>query len=463
MKIKRQPIVVVLGHVDHGKTSLLDALRETSVTKSEAGGITQSIGASVVTTKDGSKITFIDTPGHAAFFQMRSRGSKLADIALLVLDSSDGVKPQTKEALEHIQIAKIPCIVVCTKTDLPAASIDVALSELEKLGILFEGRGGQTPYLGVSAKKKEGLTELLDLISLLSDVNNVEGDSEADLEAVVIETTREKGGNMVSCVVRNGKLEIGEEIYTEGAKGKIKGLFDDKNKPIKFVNPGEPARILGFESLPSVGSIVTNRQIDKQSLSLSPKQNTGLRDKTKIPLYLKANNAGSLEALVASIPQEFTIIDASVGDVIESDVMNAKSNKALIFVFESKVSSNVKNLAEMDKVKIERFDVIYQLLERLDEIVKSGLIEIVGKAEIIASFPFDKSKVAGSKIMMGRIEKAGDIRLMRGEIELGKVKIISIKKQKQEVGGVSQGEECGILFVPQLDFQIGDAIIAVRS
>lgn len=463
MNTKRQPIVVVLGHVDHGKTSLLDALRETSVTKSEAGGITQSIGASVVTTKEGNKITFIDTPGHAAFSQMRSRGSKLADIALLILDSSDGVKPQTKEAIEHIQNANIPFIVVATKTDLPAASVDVAISELEKLGIFFEGRGGQTPYIGVSAKKKEGLNELLDLISLLAEVNSIEGDDKSTLEAVVIETTKEKGGNMVSVVVRNGQLIIGQEVYTDGAKGKIKGLFDDKNKPIKVVKPGEPARILGFESLPLVGAIISSEKNENQNFSSNQKQNATSHDKTKIPLYIKANNAGSLEALLASIPQEFIVLDSSVGDVIESDVMNAKANGAPIFVFESKVSANIRTLSEMEKVKIERFDVIYQLLERLDEIVKSGLIEILGKAEILASFPFDNKKVAGSKILQGRIDKTGDIRLTRGEKELGKVKILSIKKQKQEVPGVSQGEECGILFVPQLDFQIGDVIVSVNG
>lgn len=234
-----------------------------------------------------------------------------------------------------------------------------------------------------------------------------------------------------------------------------------KNKPVKVVNSGEPARILGFESLPAVGSIVT----DKEIIVLNSQDGISHKiiDKTKIPLYLKANNAGSLEALVASIPQDFTVIDASVGDLIESDVMNAKSNKALIFVFESKVPANVKTLAEMDKVKIERFDIIYQLLERLDEIIKSGLTEILGKAEILASFPFDNKKVAGSKVMLGRIEKTGDIRVMRGDKELGKVKILSIKKQKQEVPGVSQGEECGILFVPQLDFQIGDVIVSVNG
>lgn len=460
MNIKRQPIVVVLGHVDHGKTSLLDALRNTNVTSKEAGGITQSIGASVITTKSGSKMTFIDTPGHAAFSKMRSRGSNLADIALLILDSSDGVKPQTKESLDLINSTKIPFIVVATKTDLPAASVEVAISELEKLGVLFEGRGGQTPYIGVSAKKKEGLNELLDLIELLSEVNAIEGDSEAGLEAVVIETTKEQAGNMVSVVVRNGKLIVGQEVYADGIKGKIKGLFDDKNKPTKEVLPGEPARILGFEGLPAVGAVIADHDNGQKSEIRNQKSEI---DKNKIPLYLKANNAGSLEALVASIPSEFSVISSSVGDVIESDVLNAKANNALIFVFESKVPATVKKLAEMDKVKIESFDIIYKLLERLDEIVKSGLTEIVGKAEIIASFPFDKKSVAGSKILQGRIEKAGDIRLMRAEKELGKVKIISIKKQKQEVPGASQGEECGILFVPQLDFQIGDVIVAVKE
>ncbi|MDO8660976.1 MAG: GTP-binding protein, partial [Candidatus Woesearchaeota archaeon] len=416
MKTKRQPIVVVLGHVDHGKTSLLDALRQTSVTTGEAGGITQSIGASVVTTKDNTKITFIDTPGHAAFSNMRSRGSKLADIALLILDSSDGVKPQTKEAIQHINDSKIPFICVFTKTDLPAASVEVALAELEKEGILFEGRGGQTPYLGVSSKKKEGLTELLDLISLFSDVNNIESDSEGELEAVVIETTRERGGNMVSVVVRNGKLTLGKEIFsdlsanTEGAKGKTKGLFDDKNKPVKEVLPGEPARILGFETLPEVGAIVTDKET-VGGLESKPGATKINVDKTKIPLYLKANNAGSLEALVASIPSEFSVISATVGDVIESDVLNAKANNALVFVFESKIPATVKKLAEMDKVKVERYDIIYKLLERLDEIVKSGLTEISGKAEILAVFPFDGKKVAGSKVMMGRIEKTSDARL----------------------------------------------------
>lgn len=464
MNQKRQPIVVVLGHVDHGKTSLLDALRNTNVTSGEAGGITQSIGASIVQTSSGEKITFVDTPGHAIFSGMRSRGTNLADIALLVVDGSDGVKPQTKEAIAHINTVGLPFIVVITKIDLPAASIDVALSELEKEGILFEGRGGQTPYIGVSAKKKEKLTDLLDLISLLADVNNIEGDSEADFEAFVIETHKDKGGNMVSLVVRNGKLKLGDEIYSENTKCKTKGLFDYQNKPIKEVLPGEPAKVLGFENLPAVGSIVSNHAVAHQSQVTShlPAQAGKPQvDKTKIPLYIKANSAGSLEALLASIPQEFVVIEKSVGDVTESDVLNAKANNALIFVFESRIPGSVKKLAESEKQKIFRFDIIYELLQKLDEIVKSGLIEILGRAEVLASFPYDGKKVAGCKVLQGRIEKTFDLRLVRSEKEIGKITATSIKKQKQEVPGVGQGEEFGIFFHPQLDFQVGDVIIAV--
>ena len=267
---------------------------------------------------------------------------------------------------------------------------------------------------------------------------------------------------MVSVVVRNGKLVVGKEIYSGQTKGKIKGLFDDKNKPVKEVFSGEPARILGFETLPPVGAIVTDK-VNVVDANINTIVARAIIDKTKIPLYLKANNAGSLEALVASIPPEFAVIDATVGDVIESDILNAKSNNAMIFVFESKIPGGVKKLAEMDKVKIERFDIIYELLQKLDEIVKSGVVEIIGKAEIIASFPFNDKRVAGSKIMQGRIDKTSDLRLMRGEAELGKVKLLSIKKQKQEVVGASQGEECGIFFTPQLDFQIGDVIVAVKE
>lgn len=463
---KRQPVVVVLGHVDHGKTSLLDALRQTSVASKEAGGITQSIGASVVTfngeNNQKNNVCFIDTPGHAIFSGMRSRGSKVADIALLIVDGSDGVKPQTKEAINLIKESNIPFIVVITKIDLPAASVENALAELEKEEIYFEGRGGQTPYIGVSAKKKEKLNELLDLITLLADVNNIQGDPDGELEAYVIETGKDRAGNQVSIVIKNGSINLGDKLFSNNAQGKVKGLFDYQNKPASRLTIGEPARILGFESLPEVGALVGDREIENK-IQTDNRNLTREEIGTKIPLYVKTNSSGSLEALIASIPAEFVVIEKGVGDVTESDVLNAKANKAVIFVFESKIPSSVVKLSEMEKVKIFKFDIIYELLQKLDEIIKSGLRKTLGKAEILASFPFDGRRVAGCKVTFGKINKASDLRLVRGEKELGKVKILSIKKQKQEVNEVSQGEEFGIFFAPQLDFVAGDVIVAVEE
>lgn len=460
MKKPRQPIVTVLGHVDHGKTTLLDAIRQTSVQAREAGGITQAIGASVATTKDGKKITFIDTPGHAAFSDMRSRGSKLADIAILVLDASDGVKPQTKEALEHIKKAEIPFIVVITKIDLKTSSVDARLAELEKEEIMFEGRGGQTPYLEVSAKEKKGLTELLDLIILLSEVNEISSDEEADLKAVVIENKKDQTGNFVSVVVRDGTLKKGDKIYAEGVVGKARGLFDGGGKSVEKVLPGEPIRILGFDGLPPVGAIVTNKEPEQiEEERIKPVS----FDKTKIPLCIKAATAGALEALLSSIPSEFAVVSSGVGNVTESDVLNAKANNTRIMAFESKVPASVAKLAEMDKVKVDTFTIIYELLQKLDEIVKKGQVEVLGKAEIVDEFPFSKLRVAGCKMISGKISKTSDLRLMRKKVELGKIKAKSLKKQKTEVESVGQGEEFGILFVPQLDFEKGDVVLSVQE
>ncbi|MBL7036363.1 GTP-binding protein [Candidatus Microgenomates bacterium] len=466
MKQKRQPIVTVLGHVDHGKTTLLDTIRETSVQIKEAGGITQAIGASVVTTKDGNKpgagkkITFIDTPGHAAFSSMRSRGSKLADIAILILDGSDGVKPQTKEALELIKKAEIPFIVVITKTDLPTSSVDTRLAELEKEGIMFEGRGGQTPYLSVSAKEKKGLTELLDLIILLSEVNEVSSDPDADLVAVVIETNKDKSGNSVSVVVREGTLEKGDKIYTEGITGKARGLFDGNGESLEKVSPGEPVRILGFDELPPVGAIVSQGE-PKEKVEEQIKSR-GF-DEGKIPLCIKAATAGALEALVSSIPPEFSVVVSGVGDVSESDVLNAKANNTRIMAFESKIPPSVAKLAEMDGVKVDTYKIIYELLQKLDEIVKSGQVDVLGKATIVDEFPFSQLRIAGCKVDSGKLSKTSDLRLMRKDVELGKIKAKSLKKQKSEVESVGQGEEFGLLFVPQLDFQKGDVVLSVQE
>lgn len=459
--MQRAPIVTVLGHVDHGKTTLLDSLRKTNVAGREAGGITQKIGASVVTTKDGKKITFIDTPGHAAFSAMRSRGAKAADIAVLVVAADDGVAPQTKEAIKIITETKTPFIVALTKVDLATANLESVLSQLEKEGLFFEGRGGQTPKVEVSAKTGTGINELIELILLLAEVNEIKADAKNPLAAVVIETSKSKGGNLVSTVVRDGSFKVGDQLVSEGVACKVKGIFDEKGKPIKGVLPGEPAQILGFESLPSVGSkVVHSGESVKADSTVYTKTKSAEIKEGQFPVIIRTGNAGSLEAVIASLPVEAVVVGSGVGEVRENDVFLAKSSGAIIYAFESKVPGSVLKLAETDGVKIKTFRVIYELFKDIEDIVKSGIKEVFGTAQIVAEFPFNDKKVAGCKVLKGRISKVDQLTLIRAEKEIGKVKILSLKKGKEEVGEVREGEEFGVLFVPQLDFAIGDVLIS---
>jgi len=461
----RSPIVTVLGHVDHGKTTLLDKIRTTNVAGKEAGGITQGIGASVVTTKEGKKITFIDTPGHAAFSQMRSRGVSACDIAILVVDASDGVKPQTWEALQLIKEAGIPFVVAITKIDLPAADVEVVLGQLEKEEILFEGRGGNTPYLGISAKTGKGITELLEIIILVSEVTEIKTDSKSALLAVVIETSKEKGGLTVSLVVRDGTLKVGDILYSEKSECKLRGLFDYQGKSVKEIFPGEPGQILGFSVLPDVGSIIsTDKTLIKESTKvLSKKDQFKKIQEDELPVILKAKNVGALEALESSLPHKVIVVDSSVGDVLESDILMAKSTGARVFAFGTGISNSVLKLAEAEKVKTYNFKIIYELIDKLQEILLGGKEEVLGKAEIIAEFPFNDKKVAGCKVTSGKIVKTANLYLEKEGKEIGRIKALSLKKAKQEVVEVRPGEEFGILFEPQLDFAIGDVIVSVAK
>jgi translation initiation factor IF-2 len=462
---RRPPIVVVLGHVDHGKTSLLDAIRKTNVTAGEVGGITQSIGASVVETKNGGKITFIDTPGHAAFGKMRSRGANVADIAILVVAQDDGVQPQTKEAIEIIKAAGIPFVVAGTKSDIAGVNAEVVKGQLEKEGIFFEGRGGQIPFISISAKTSSGLTELLEMLILMSEVAELKNDLTGDLEAVVIESGKDKMGPVATVVVRSGTIKVGEIIFTEEAECKVRALFDDKGKSIKEVLPGFPAKVFGFTGSPPVGSSVNRQSHEAIKEAVKAKGVFDLRrlKDDEIPLILKAGNIGSLEAIIASLPPKIVIVDSGVGDVTSSDVINAKTGNAYIFAFESKMPNDIVKLAEAEKIKVERFEIIYELLQRLEEILKKGRVEIVGRAEVLASFPFNNKKVAGCKVLDGRITKGDFLVLIRDAKEIGKSKAISLKKQKLDVGSVGQSEEFGLITDPQLDFAIGDVIVSVRN
>lgn len=473
----RPPIVTILGHVDHGKTTLLDKIRKTDVAAGEAGGITQRIGASVVTTKEdlpaqaslpasaGKRITFIDTPGHAAFTQMRSRGAKVADLAVLVVAADDGVQPQTKESLSLIKEADVPFIVAFTKTDLASASIEQAQAQLEKEGVVFEGRGGDVPWLGVSGKTGEGVEGLLELIILLAEVKGVTGDPEGKLEAIVIETQKGKAGPLASVVVRNGTLKVGQNIVSTNVSTKVRGIFDDKGKSVKHIGPGEPGQILGFEELPPIGAIIEIQRETEKTSSLErgkPKVSQKFNE-NQILLMIKTESAGSLEAVLASLPQEVAVITSGVGEVNESDVLDAKSNKALIIAFVSKIAPAAKKLAEVEGVAVERFEIIYELLQRIEEIIKGEKQLVLGKAEIIANFPFDNKKIAGCRVLQGKITKTDSLIILRGEQELGQVKAVSMKKLKQEINEAKPGEEFGLLFEPQLDFAIGDVLVSVQK
>ena len=441
---KRQPIVTVLGHVDHGKTTLLDVIRKTAVASGEAGGITQRIGASVV-----NGITFIDTPGHAAFANMRGMGAKVADIIILVVASDDGIKPQTREAIEIIKSAKIPFIVVATKIDIVGVNSERVRGELEKENILFEGRGGEIPFIPLSAKTGQGLSDLLETIKLLAEVNDIQGDPISPLEAVVIESFKDNRGLVANIIIRNGTLKVGQEVTIADLTGKVRGIFDGEGKSQKEVLPGFPAQVIGL--------IKNEDSVPRKVLG-----NARRLGEDELPVIIKASNAGALEAIITSLPQKVVVVEKGLGDVTGSDVLTAKTGNARIFAFETKIPKEVAKLAEADQIAIKRFDIVYELLQEVEEILKGDKVQILGRAKILASFPFDNKKVAGSKVIEGKITKGDTVTLLRNEKEVGKAKIISLKKQKVETGSVSQNEEFGAIFEPQLDFSLGDMIVSSR-
>lgn len=435
----RPPIIVVLGHVDHGKTTLLDAIRSADVASTEFGGITQGIGA-----YQSNGITFIDTPGHEAFSTMRSRGAKVADIAVLVVAANDSVMPQTVESIKIIQEAKIPYIVAINKMDLPEANVDQVIKDLLRHNVLLENYGGDVPFLKISAKKKEGIKELLDLISLVAEVNEIKADPNGPLEFAVIESKMDKSrGPVATIIIRNGTLKIGQEIEIDGQKSKVRALIDYQKKNISEAGPGTPVEILGLTKLPMIGA-VTKPVASNEVLNL----------------ILKTDTFGSLEAISAKIPENVNVLQSSTGDISDADILLAKSTKAIILGFN--VKNSALKLTESEKVLARTYKIIYELLDELTD-AANGMLEpleveeVLGKGEIVAEFPFDKLKIIGTKVTEGRIAK-GDL------VKIGDLKsrIKSVRVGKDEATKVEKGKECGILLDPQLDFKLGTVIICYR-
>lgn len=504
----RPPIVAVLGHVDHGKTSLLDAIRKSKVAEREFGGITQSIGAYQVAISESPSraneenrgiprqarddstqkrlITFIDTPGHEAFAAMRSRGANVADIALLVVAADDSVKPQTKESIEQIKASGASMIVVINKIDLPTANIDRVKQDLAKLGVQVEGFGGDIPVSLVSAKAGTGLDSLLDLIVLLAQMKELKNEPTVPLEGIVIETRLDKGKGMVaSVIVKKGTLRAGAVLY-EGTKqvAKVRAMFDELGKPVSEALPSKPIEILGFTTLPAVGSLLvdTPKAIDVpvgDHKPTGPKlySATDLPDwlkpvadqeKEKLNIILKTDTAGSLEAILASLGERVRVIGSGVGDIGEADVLAARSSHAFIVGFSVKCPNAVAKLAQTEKVIYRTYNIIYELLDELAEVV-SGMKEVLtqerdlGIGKIIALFPYEKTHIAGTKIITGRLARGDSIKIMRDDVEIGRAKIKSIRKGKDEVTKIEQGGECGVLIDRIVDFQVNDGIIAFTT
>jgi translation initiation factor IF-2 len=463
MNKKRPAIVVVLGHVDHGKTTLLDTIRNSSVQLREIGGITQKTHTTRIKTPQGD-FTFIDTPGHAAFSQMRSRGAKIADIALLVVAADDGPMPQTQEAIDYIKETKIPFMVVITKTDLPSADTQKTLSSLEEKEILFEGRGGTIPYVEISAKNKKGIDNLLEVLNLLSQLTDYDT-KDTKFSAVVTETNKDKKGLVVSAIIKSDSLKVGDTIVSDNHYAKVKGIFSEDQKPITQALPGDCVTILGFSSLPPVGSIVQktlskpNPETQKNPLSKIPKMQKG-----QLPVIIKSQTTGSLEAISQSLPKEFVIVKKETGDVTDADVFFAKTSNSPIFAFESKVPQQVKRLAETEGVSIYHFNLIYDLIKKADEILSSSKEKYLGQAQVLAIFPFSGKKVAGCKVSEGEITLGDTVKVQRKEeVVLPNANIISLKREKENIPLARSGEECGILLDTKFDFEEGDVILSVNS
>ncbi len=474
--LSRPPIVVVLGHVNHGKTTLLDTIRKTTVAASEHGGITQSIGAYQIEVKK-RRITFIDTPGHEAFSKMRSRGAAVADIAILVVASDDSVKPQTVESIEQIKSANIPLIVAVNKIDLPGANVDKVKSDLAKVGIQVEGFGGDVPIVPISAKAGTGVPELLDMILLVSDMHELQSEPAALLEAVVIETRVDKGKGMVaSVIVKKGTLAGGKALFLyDGQVAKVRALFDDQGEMVREALPSKPVEVLGFTQLPAVGSVLTGipqagqitTPLLREDISALPDFLKPLEETAKqsLNIILKADTAGSLEAVKESLHKRILIVSSGIGDITDADIIHAKSTKSIIIGFNVLCKPQVAKLAQTEKVIFRTYTIIYELLQELTEVVE-GLKDVatekeLGKGQVIAEFPYEKSRVAGTKVLSGRLARGDSVKIMRAETLVGLAKIKTMRRGKEDVTKMEVGEECGVLLDRTVDFALGDGIIAV--
>lgn len=482
METKRPPIVTILGHVDHGKTSLLDFIRKAAVAAGEHGGITQAIGAYQIV-HEGSPITFIDTPGHAAFEKMRSRGAKVADIAVLVVALDDGIMPQTIEAIKHIKEAKVSMVVAVNKIDLPGinktAQMEKIKKQLSDREVLIEEYGGDVPIVEVSAKTGLGVDKLLEIIQLVAEVNEFKGDPGLPATGVVVESKLDKfKGPVATVIVRNGTLKKGEAVVIGGVTGKVRGLIDFTGKQLSDAGPSTPVEILGLEGVPDVGAELgkeTSTKEEKKAKVASILDRLKKDESSVLKVVIRADVAGSLEAIEDALQkfneeeEHLKIISATTGDISEGDIKTAASTGAIVIGFNVKASNQTSRLAETEGVLLRTYTIIYELIEEIEAVVEEmlkvgALEEIYGTAQIIAEFPYGKSeKIAGCRVLDGAITKGPKVKIIRGEEIIGETKIKSLKKVREEVTRVEKSDECGMMFEPQIDFMAGDLVQSFRT
>lgn len=469
----RPPIVAVMGHIDHGKTTLLDKIRQANIAVHEFGGITQHISSyqTTVKLKNGKTgtITFIDTPGHAAFCNMRSRGVNSTDIAILVISAVDGIMAQTKECIREIKKTNIPIIVAMNKIDLEGCSPEKIKGQLVELDLTPEEYGGQIAVIPVSAKTGQGINELLEIILLNAEIMELKNEPEAPLEATIIESRLDKSrGPVASAIVRKGTLHNGDVIYSENIFCKIKAMIDSNGQNITSAGPSTPVEILGFEKTPSVGSLILDHSVETNQDQIKVQSTPNITvDSPRLNIVLKADVEGTLEALKASFGDDVLVISAGVGAVTDNDVFVAENANAEIFAFNVAVPKFIKNLANNQKVKIFESKIIYEIIENIQNQVLKLLdptIEetILGEAKIIAEFKIEKVRIAGIQVTKGEITKGDLIHLKRDDKIIKNTKVEGIHQAKNIVEKAKTGNEYGITFRPYVDFDVGDDIIAYK-
>ncbi len=478
----RAPIVTVMGHVDHGKTSILDAIRHSNVTASEYGGITQHIGAYQILYKD-KKITFIDTPGHSAFAQMRARGGKAADIVVLVVAADEGVKPQTKEAISHALAAKVPVIVAINKMDTAGANPQKVKQELSQENILVEDWGGECLSVELSAKTQENIDKLLDAILCVSEMQELKANPDGELEAIIIESRLDrKKGVVVSCIVRNGTLRVGDRVVSGGYECKVKSLMDDKGNNVQNAGPSTPVEVLGFKEVPRVGDLIVDEGSELAELAVQEDQLEiiGKDSKKTIAVVLKADTQGTLEAVKSSLAELITssveatyaikFLYCGTGDISESDVMLAQSAKGgVVLGFNTRLPTSVGDLASGNKVMVKTYKTIYELVDDAKNILEGTAVEeeakIKGRGQIIKLFKLPSGDtIAGTKVIAGALKAGGRVSIFDKDpadvtdedIPLYTGTIKSLHKGQEEVKLIGKDVECGVLLKPQFeDLEVG--------